>query len=57
MGWSKLFKIIWVKPGTKLVCTYCKKHKARWQKEQVTKDVCYTYHLCQYHKNMRVKNG
>ena len=53
MGWSKLFKIIWTKD--ELLCDYCKKHEARWGREQVIKGECYQYHLCQYHKNMRMK--
>ena len=53
MGWSKLFKIIYTKE--KILCSYCKKHEARWEREQIINGECYQYHLCQYHKNMRVR--
>jgi len=53
MGRSKLFKIIYEKKPT--FCSYCEKHRAKYLVEQVVKGECYTYFLCGYHKDMKVK--
>jgi len=53
MAWSKLFKIIYTREP--ILCDYCKKHEAKWCREQILKGLCHTIHLCSYHKSMKIK--